>query len=76
MDLAKPKAFWRPDPPFVALKINFDSRTGTAETGTGIGRQPITSPLANLVAPTATSFRANYTFGANNGKIEATAIRN
>ncbi|MEZ5803193.1 MAG: hypothetical protein R3E51_07065 [Rhizobiaceae bacterium] len=70
--LAKPKAFWRPNPPFVALKINFDSRTGTAETGTGIGRQPITSPLANLVAPTPTSFRANYTFGANNGKIEAT----
>lgn len=70
--LAKPKAFWRSDPPFVALNINFDNRTGTAETGTGMGRQPITSPLANLVTPTPTSFRANYTFGANNGKIEAT----
>jgi hypothetical protein len=68
--LAKPKAFWRSDPPFVTLKIDFDAKTGTAEQGTGIGRPPVTSPLSGMSILGATKFKACYTFGTNAGTLE------
>jgi hypothetical protein len=68
--LANPKAFWRPNPPFVSMRIDFDNGTGVAETGNGIGRLPTSSPLTNIVRSGA-RFSATYTFGPHSGTIAA-----
>ena len=67
-NVANPKGFWKDNPPFSSLSLDFDNNTGQCEVLWSKGDQ--ISPLTNLLALSPTKFGASYTFGVNKGTIE------